>query len=171
LAVALPEAVGKCIKVLIKESLSGHPHCPLDPFVLEAGFPSWPLLPIFLLDPDPLDWRRHLPIVAPPPVQVLEVGLQVLSVLLGRHLVHPRGTALTGLTRGFPQTLTVDPVKPVVEHHRRRALRLLGNALEFPGDGWCSRRISQRAFQKNVRLSGNFRSAQLPDFPSKQGVS
>jgi len=69
-------------------------YCPLDNLVLKAGLAYWPLLPPFLLDPYPLDWRRHIPIVAQPLMQVPEVVLQVLSVLRGRHLVYPWSTIL-----------------------------------------------------------------------------
>ena len=75
--VALPEAVGTCMKVLSKDGLSDHHHRPLDHLVLEAGRPYWPLLPPFFLDPYPLDWRGDRPIVAPPLMQVPEGVVQV----------------------------------------------------------------------------------------------
>jgi hypothetical protein len=116
--------------------LQDHHHRPLDNLVLKAGFPYWPLLAIFLLDPHPLDRRRHIPIVAQPLMQVPQVRVQVLSVLLRCHLVHSWGTALPGLAIGFQQELTVDQVKHVVEHHFRIVLGLLCNSLEFHGYGW-----------------------------------
>ena len=72
--VALPEAMGKGMEVLREDGLQDHHHCPLDDLVLEAGFPYGPLLPAFLLDPHPLDRRRHIPIVAPPLMQVPQVA-------------------------------------------------------------------------------------------------
>src|SRR5215510_13555735 len=62
--VALPEAMGEGMRIRFEDRLQDHHHCPLDALVLEAGFPYGPLLPIVLLDPHPLDWRRHIPIVA-----------------------------------------------------------------------------------------------------------
>src|SRR5438067_1785697 len=79
LTVPLPEAVGKGMKVLIKDGLYDHHHHSLDHLVLEAGFAYRPLLPIVLLDPYPFDGRRHLPIVAPPLVQVSEVVVHVVG--------------------------------------------------------------------------------------------
>jgi hypothetical protein len=62
--VALPEARGECREILLEDRLQDHHHRPLDDLVLEAGFPYGPLLPIVLLDPPPLDWRRRILIVA-----------------------------------------------------------------------------------------------------------
>ena len=62
--VALPAAVGEGMEIRLEDRFQDQHHCPLDDLVLTAGLPSWPLLPAFLLDPHPLDWRRHLPIVA-----------------------------------------------------------------------------------------------------------
>src|SRR5713101_8513685 len=62
--VALPEAVGTLLQVLIEDRLQDHHHRPLNDLVLKAGFASRPLLPTFLLDPHPFDRRRHIPIVA-----------------------------------------------------------------------------------------------------------
>jgi hypothetical protein len=135
-AVALPKAVGKGIKILVEDCLQDHDDCPLDNLVLKAGLAYWPLLPPFLLDPYPLDWRCHIPIVAQPLMQVPEVVLQVLSVLRGRYLVYPRGTVLAGQPIGFQKEVVVDQVQHVVEHHCWIALCLLRNALEFPGYGW-----------------------------------
>jgi len=69
-------------------------------------------------------------------VQVPEVLVQVGGIRRGCDLVHPRRTALTGLTRGFPQELLVDQGKHVVKHHRWRAFGLFCNFLEFHGYGW-----------------------------------
>ena len=73
---------------------------------------------------------------APPLVQVPEVASRLAAYCAAVHLVHPRRTALTGLTMGFPQALTVDQVKHVVKQHRRRAFGLFGNFLELHGYGW-----------------------------------
>src|SRR5712691_9900677 len=62
--VALPEAVGTLLKVLIEDRLHDHHHRPLDDLVLTAGCAYRPLLPTFLLDPHPFDRRRHIPMVA-----------------------------------------------------------------------------------------------------------
>src|SRR5438552_3780957 len=62
--VALPEAVGTLLNVLIEDRLQDHHHRPLDDLVLKAGFAYRPLLPTFLLEPHPFDRRRHIPIVA-----------------------------------------------------------------------------------------------------------
>ena len=62
--VALPEAVGTLLKVLIEDRLQDHHHRPLDDLVLKAGFAYRPPLPTFLRDPHPFDRRRHIPIVA-----------------------------------------------------------------------------------------------------------
>ena len=59
LTVPFAEAMGKPIKIVLEDGLQKHHHRSLDHFVLEAGFASWPLLPIFLLDPYPLDGRRQ----------------------------------------------------------------------------------------------------------------
>ncbi len=134
--VPLEKAMGKLIKILSEDGLQDHHHRPLDDFVLEAGFAYRPLLPIFLLDPHPFDRRRDIPIVAQPLMQVPEVVVQVLGVLRGRHLVHPRRAGLAGQTIGFQQEITVDHVKHVVEHHLRIAVCLLRNSLEFHGYGW-----------------------------------
>src|SRR5262249_42085370 len=67
---ALPEAVGTLLKVLIDDRLQDHHHRPLNELVLNAGFAYRPLLPTFLLDPHPFDRRRHIPIGASPLMQV-----------------------------------------------------------------------------------------------------
>src|SRR5215831_14372103 len=84
--VALPEAMGEGMEVLLEDRLQDHHHCPLDDLVLEAGFPYGPLLSIVLLDPHPLDWRRHIPIVAEPLMQVPQVLVEALGILLRRHV-------------------------------------------------------------------------------------
>jgi hypothetical protein len=99
--VALSEAMGKGMKVPFEDGLEDHHHRPLDNFVLKAGFPYRPLLPIVLLNPYPLDRWRHIPIGAQPLMQVPQVLGQVFSVLLRRDMVHAWGTALLGLVRGF----------------------------------------------------------------------
>jgi hypothetical protein len=71
LTVPLSEAVGKRMKIMIEDRLHDHHHRPLDHLVLEAGFAYRPLLPSFLLDPHPLDRRRHIPMVTQPLMQVL----------------------------------------------------------------------------------------------------
>jgi hypothetical protein len=73
--------------------------------------------------------------IAQPLVQVLKGVSQVLGVLLRRHLVSPRGTACPGLSLGFQQALAVTHVPHVVEHHRRIALGLWGQALAWHGYG------------------------------------
>src|SRR5437660_11975143 len=78
LTVPLPEAVGKRLKVRLEDGFQAHHHRPLDNLVLKAGFPSWPLLAIFFLDPPPLDWRRHIPIGAQPLMPLAQVRVQVL---------------------------------------------------------------------------------------------
>jgi hypothetical protein len=134
--VALPEAMGEGMKIRFEDGFQDHHHRPLDNLVLEAGFPYGPLLPIVLLDPYPLDWRCHIPIVAEPFMQVPQVVVQVLSILRGRHLVYPRCTMLAGQPIGFQKEGMVDQVKHVVEHHLWIALCLLRNFLEFHGYGW-----------------------------------
>jgi hypothetical protein len=134
--VALPKAMGKGMEILLEDRLQDHDHCPLDNLVLKAGLAYGPLLPPFLLDPYPLDWRCHILIVAQPLMQVPQVVLQVRSVLRGRHLVYPRSTLLAGQTIGFAKQVPVDQMKHVVEHHRWIALCLLRNSLEFHGYGW-----------------------------------
>ena len=136
LTVPFSEAMGEHVKLMLEDGLQNHHPRALDKLVLEAGFTYRPLLPIFLCDPYPLDWRRPIPIGAPSLVQVPEVVGQVVGIRRGRHFVHSRRTALTGLTLGFPQELAVDHVKHMVEHHRWIALGLLGNALELHGYGW-----------------------------------
>jgi hypothetical protein len=136
LPVALPEAVGHVMQVLLDDRLQDHPHRPLDPLVLEAGCASRPLRPLFLLDPHPLDWRRHLPMVAQPLMPVPEVVVQVFGLPPGRHLLHPRRTVLAGQPRGFQQALPGDHVQPGVAHHLRLACRLLRTALALHGYGW-----------------------------------
>jgi hypothetical protein len=133
---ALPAAMGKGMEILLEDGLQEHHHRPLDDLVLKAGFPYGPLLSAFLLDPHPLDGRRHLPIIAEPLMQVPQMLVQVFGVLLRRDLVHAWGPALPGLVIGFPQELPVDQVKHVVEHHGRMVLGLLCNSLEFHGYGW-----------------------------------
>src|SRR5215475_15979334 len=122
--VALPKAMGKGREILREDRLQDHDHCPLDNLVLNAGLAYWPLLPPFLLDPYPLDWRCPIPIVAQPLMQVPEVVLQVLGVLRGRPLVYPRSTMLAGPTIGFSKKVPVDQMQHVVEHHRGIALCL-----------------------------------------------
>src|SRR5947208_9945597 len=73
LTVPFSEAMGEHVQIMLEDGLQNHHHRSLDNLVLEAGFPYRPLLPIFLLDPYPLDWRRHIPIVAQSLVQVPEV--------------------------------------------------------------------------------------------------
>jgi hypothetical protein len=124
------------MEIMLEDGLEDHHHCPLDHLVLAAGFPDGPLFPLVLLDPPPLDGRRDIPLVAEPLVQLPQGGVQVLGVLLRRDVVHTWGTALLDLAIGFQQELLVDHVKHVVEHHRRIALGLLGNFLEFHGYGW-----------------------------------
>src|SRR5262245_59594327 len=115
LTVPFSEAMGELMKLRLEDGLQNHYHRSLDNLVLEAGVAYRPLFPIILLDPYSFDGRRHIPIIAQPLVQVPEVVVQVLRVLLGRHLVHPRCTAFTGLSIGFQQELTVNQVKHVVE--------------------------------------------------------
>jgi hypothetical protein len=148
--VALPEAVGTFMQGMSKDGLSDPPHRPLDHRVLEAGVPSWPLLPLVLRTPYPLDWRRPIPIVAPPLMPGPQGGVQVLGVLRGRHRGHPRRTLFAAQTRGFQKACTGDQVQHVVAHPLRRALGLLRHALAWHGDGWCSPRLSPRSFQKHV---------------------
>jgi hypothetical protein len=69
-------------------------------------------------------------------VQVPKGLVQVLSVLLRRDLIHAWGTALLGLAIGFQQEISINQVTHIVEHHRRIALGLLCNSLEFHGYGW-----------------------------------
>src|SRR5215510_7352040 len=64
--VALPEAMGKGMKIMLEDGLEDHHHRPLDNLVLETGFPDGPLFPIILLDPHPLDGRRDIAIGAQP---------------------------------------------------------------------------------------------------------
>jgi hypothetical protein len=134
--VPLAKAVGKRLEVWLEDRLPEHHHRPLDNLVLEAGFAYRPLLAIILLTPDPLDGRRHIPIVAQPLVQVPEILLQVFGILLRLYLVHPRRTVLPGAAIGFPQEVTVNQVKHVVEPHLRIALCLLCKVLVFRGYGW-----------------------------------
>jgi hypothetical protein len=134
--VALPEAMGKGMEIMLTASREDQHHRPLDHLVLEAGFPYWPLFPIVLLDPHPLDRRRHLSMVTQSLMQVPQVLGQMLGILLRRDLVHARSTALLGLAIGFQQEILVNHVKHIVEHHLRIALGLLCNALELHGDGW-----------------------------------
>jgi hypothetical protein len=135
LTVPLPEAVRKGLQVLIKDGRSAHPHRSLDNLGLAAGVAYRPLLPIVLLDPHPFDGRRHLPMVAPPLVQVPQVVVQGVGLRRGRPLVHPRRTVLPGLTIGFQHALPVDQVQHGVAHHRRRALGLCCPSLELHGEG------------------------------------
>jgi hypothetical protein len=134
--VALPEAMGNGMHVMRADGFKEHDHRPWDTLVLEAGCPAGPLLPLGLLAPYPFDRRRHRPILAPPLMQRLAGGVQGLGGLLGRHLVPPQRTALTGLTIGCPPALTVDQGQHGVAPPRRIALGLRGNALELQGDGW-----------------------------------
>ena len=76
------------------------------------------------------------PMIAPPLGQVPAVVVEGRSRRLGRHLGHPRGTVVPGLSRGCPPARTVQRVQPVVAHHRGSARGLLGQALEWHGDGW-----------------------------------
>jgi hypothetical protein len=69
-------------------------------------------------------------------MQVPEILVEVRGVLLGRHLVHSRRTVLPGAAIGFPQEVTVDQVKDVVEHHLGIASCLFCKSLEFHGYGW-----------------------------------
>src|SRR5215471_11617892 len=99
--VTLPETMGERMEILLEDRLQDHHYRPLDDLVLEAGFPYRPLLPPFLLDPHPLDWRRLIPVVAKPFMQLPQVLVQALGVLLRRDVVHAWGTALLGLVIGF----------------------------------------------------------------------
>jgi site-specific DNA recombinase len=134
--VPLPEAMGERMAIMLEDRLQAPHDRPLDDLVLEAGFPSRPLLPPFLLDPHPFDWRRLIPVVAEPCLQIPQVLVQALGVLLRRDVVHAWGTALLGLVVGFQEEIPVDQVQHVVEHHLRIALGLLRNFLEFYGYGW-----------------------------------
>src|ERR1700721_3137320 len=51
---------------------------------------SVPLPPVRLGDVDPPRWARPVTPLLHPVVQVLEIGLQILPVLVPRHPVHPR---------------------------------------------------------------------------------
>jgi hypothetical protein len=147
LTVPFSEALGAPMKLRLEEGLSHPHHRSLDQRVLAAGVASRPLLPIVLLDPDPCNGRRLRPILAPPLVEVPAVVVQVLRLLLGRDLVAPRCTALTGLSISFQQERSVTHVQHVGAPHRRIALGLLGNALELHGDGGGARSLSQRSSQ------------------------
>jgi site-specific DNA recombinase len=99
--VTLPEALGERMEILLEDRLQDHHDRPLDALVLDAGFPYRPLLPPFLLDPHPLDWRRLIPVVAEPFLQLPQVLVQALGVLPRRDVVHAWGTALLGLVIRF----------------------------------------------------------------------
>jgi hypothetical protein len=148
--VALPEAMGEGMPIRFDDGFQDPRYRPLDPLVLAAGLPSWPLLPLVLLAPHPFDGRCHRPLVAEPLLQVTQVVVQVLSRRRGRPLVSPRCPMLAGQPLGFAKEVVVDHVTHVVAHHRWRALCLLRNALEVHGDGWRARRLSPRSLQTHV---------------------
>lgn len=100
--VTFAKAVGKRLKGRVEERLHDPHHRPLDDLVLDAGLAYRPRLSLFLLHPHPCDRRRPRPLVPPPLVHVPQVFLQGLGLLLRRHVVHPRGTLLTGPALGFP---------------------------------------------------------------------
>ena len=119
----------------LEEGLQPPPHRALDHRVRAAGLASRPRRPRVLRDPSPCDRRRPIPSIAPPRGQVPPVVVQGLRGRRGRPLVHPRGTALPGLALGCPPARTVHPVQHGGAHPRRRALGLVGHALEWHRDG------------------------------------
>jgi hypothetical protein len=136
LTVPFAQAMGDPMTCRREDGLQNPHHRALDHRVLAAGFASRPRLPVVLLDPYPVDGRRYIPIIAQPLVQVPEVVVEVLSLLLARHLVHPRCTVFTGLALGVPHELPVHHVQHVVAHQRWSALGLGGNSLALHGYGW-----------------------------------
>src|SRR5262245_5783567 len=123
-------------EILREDLLQDQDHCPLDNLVLNAGLAYWPLLPPFLRDPYPLDWRCHILLVAQPLMQVPEAIRHVLSVRRGRHLVYPRRTLLAGQTLGVAQTVLVAELAHAVQHHPWIALCRWRNFLECHGYAW-----------------------------------
>jgi hypothetical protein len=66
LTVPFAEAMGEPMKLRLEDGLQNHHHRSLDKLVLDAGFAYRALLPIVLLDPDPFNGRRLIPIIAQP---------------------------------------------------------------------------------------------------------
>jgi hypothetical protein len=130
LTVALPEAMRKGVEILFEDGLQYHDYCPLDDFILEAGFAYRPLLSPFLVNPYPLTRRRHITVATQPLVQIPELCFKVHPVLFRRHLVHTRRCILAGQTVSFAQKINVYQVVHVVEHHFRITRCLLRNSLE-----------------------------------------
>jgi hypothetical protein len=133
---ALPEALGAGRHIRCADGCQAPPPRPLAQLGLDAGLPSWPLLPIVLLDPSPRDWRCQRPMVTAPCRPVPQGVVQGLSRRRGRPLGSPRGTLLARQPLGFQQEGLVAHVPPVVAHPLWRALCLGRHALEWPGDGW-----------------------------------
>ena len=133
--VALPAALGAGMQSRCDDGCQDRHHRPLDHLVLAAGLPSWPLLPLVLLDPYPLDWRGPIPMGAEPCMQGPQGVVQVRRLRRGRHLVYPRCPLLAGPPRGCQKAVLVAHVTHVVAPHRWRALCLWRHALELPGDG------------------------------------
>jgi len=141
----------KACKAGRAESCQAHHHRPLDTCVRQAGVPSGPRLAGFVLEPHPRDRRRHLRLGAPPRRPLAPGLVQLLRVLRRRDRVQAWGPALVGLGRGVPQARPRPPGRHVVAPQGRRGRGLRCHALEWHGDGWCARRLSQRSCPQNVR--------------------
>ena len=84
-----PEAIRAVQKVLLVDGLQHLAHGVLDHLVLERRDANRPCLPLGLGDVDTSDRLMAVPLGLQPRVQVLEVGLQVLPVLLLGDPIHP----------------------------------------------------------------------------------
>ncbi len=93
LAAPSPEPVRESQEVLLVDCVEHLHHRPLDDLVLQRSDPERPQPPIGLWDPHPTNRHRPERAAVHPRVQILQIALQVLSVLVPRDPVHPGSRA------------------------------------------------------------------------------
>jgi len=119
------------VKILFVDRFQEHHDRSLDNFVLKRRFTNRTLSPILLGEPYPLDRRGFLPPTSQALMEVLEVGVELRSILLGRHPVDAGSARLARPVIGFLKEVFVDQVR----QRREDVVWILGglrcNPLEF----------------------------------------
>ena len=128
-------------EVLLVDGVEHLDDGPLDDLVLQRGYAERSKPPVWLRDVRPP--RRTRPVAArvQPPVQVVEIRLQVLPVGHPRHPVHPRRGLRAYRSVGRPEPVDVDMVQ------QRREPRVLVPSCHFTHTvqrAWRASRLSVR---------------------------
>jgi len=120
-----PKAVGDRQEVLFEYRPHQHRYRFLDDFVFDFHKPNRAFLAVVLVDPHALDRRDHVGPPCQPLVQVLQVGLQVLFVILYGDSTQSRCAVPTQLKEGFSKKIEVHAVDQAGEDPIRMCDRLL----------------------------------------------